>query len=45
MEKDRLVFSFDIEDFEDLDALATAIRNVLSLTEHGGGFFQGFKKN
>lgn len=36
MEKDRLVFSFDIEDFEDLDTLATAIRNVLLLAEDGG---------
>lgn len=36
MGKDRFVFSFDIEDFEDLDELAIAIKNVLALTGDTG---------
>ena len=36
MRKDRFVFSFDIEDFEDLDELAIAIKNVLALTGDTG---------
>lgn len=43
MGKDRFVFSFDIEDFEDLDELAIAIKNVLALTGDTG-FFSKLRK-